>query len=421
MTRHPTLVLGSLLGLVLGACFTGEGTIGAICVDDSQCGLDQTCANSVCGQCGDGTQQIGEVCFGASSEELVFGEVTDLLAVDLDFNGTDELLAAVNNDCGGAGGECWNLHLLLPDDDGDFESTPLYLVDKPGRVPKVTLGNFDGEGEPDLLLAVIPFDMAEDQSQVSVLYDFPSAGNSEDVDVAIRALSLEAADLDGNGLDDILIGAEVANTLVVVPSTGNGFGTERVLVTDPAPRLAKPVDMDGDGDLDLIIGSAIAGTVGIDLNDGNANFAPQTRQQLGSDLSVSALATADFDGDGNLDVVALAVSAELSGVESVVAVFRGLGNGRLEPLVTLPGGELPVDVLAEDVNFDGLPDLVVADLLEDKLPVFLNRAGSFPDPIGIDVAAAPLTLLRGDFDFDGVVDLVIGNANGVISVVRWEN
>jgi hypothetical protein len=254
-----------------------------------------------------------------------------------------------------------------------------------------------------------------------VLYDFPAAGNSTDVDVAIHARSLEAADLDGNGLDDLLIGAEEANTLVFIPSTGTGFGTERVLVSDPAPRLAPPVDMDGDGDLDLIIGSELAGTVGVDLNDGNANFAPQARQQVGGGgLAVTAVATADFDDDGNLDVVALGASGD--GVTApVVAVYRGLGNGQLELLEDLPGGELPVGVLAEDLNFDGQIDIVVADLLEDKLPIFINRGGSFPDQVGIDVAAAPLTLLRGEFDLDGFADLVFGNANGVISVVRSEN
>lgn len=418
MRGSPTLVLGSALGLILGACFTGEGTIGAICTDDSQCGIDQACTNSVCGLCQDGTLQTGEICFGASSEEIVFGEVADLLAVDLDFDGRQELVAVVNDDCGGNGGECWDLRLLLLDQ-GDFEAIEVFEDNVPGRVPKMTLGNFDGDADPDIAAVVVPLDPTLDPSQLAVLYDFPSPMISQDIDVAIYARSLEAADLDGNGLDDLLIGAEEANTLVFIPATGTGFGTERVLVTDPAPRLAKPVDMDGDGDLDLIIASELAGTVGVDLNDGNANFSPQTRRQLAAGLAITTVATADFDGDGNVDVVALGASN--GATPPVVAVFRGLGNGLLEPLATLSGGELPIDVLAEDINDDGLIDIVVADLLEDKLPVYLNRGGSFPDQIGIDVAAAPLTLLRGEFDLDIFADLVIGNANGVISVVRSEN
>ncbi|MFV8754499.1 FG-GAP-like repeat-containing protein [Nannocystaceae bacterium ST9] len=412
-----TLACSSILGLVLGACFTGEGTLGAVCETDAQCGTDQTCRNQVCGMCRDDQVQSGEICYGASSEEIAFGEVSDLLAIDADFDGDLDLLAVVNDDCGGIGGACWDLRLLVPVD-GDFESIELFDENVPGRVPEIEIGNFDGDDKPDIVAVAVPLDMGLDASQLAVLFDFPESATSVDVDVAVFARSLEAADLDGNGLDDLLIGAEIANTLIFVPSTGTGFGAERVLISDPAPRLAPPVDMDGDGDLDLIIGSG-AGTIGVDLNDGNANFAPQPRQMLGEGFVVDVVATADFDADGNLDVVTLANS--FMDEAPIISVYRGLGDGRLEPLATLPGGEYPVDILTDDVNFDGLPDIMVADLLEDKLPVFINRDGSFPDQVGIDVAAAPLTMLRGDFDNDGFVDLVIGNANGVISVVRSEN
>jgi hypothetical protein len=425
MRALPTLALGSSLGLVLGACFTGEATLGAICNDDSQCGVDQTCTNAVCGMCRDGERQVGELCFVPSSEEIVFGEVADLLAIDLDRDGHTEMVAVVNDDCDGEGGLCWDLHILLLAD-GDFEAFEVFLEPVGGRVPKVALGNFDGDEVLDVVAAAIPFDAAtmmevDNAAAVAVLYDFPSPMISMDVSAGIRVRSLEAGDLDGNGLDDLLIGSEVGNTLAFIPSTGIGFGTELLIVSDPAPRLTKPVDMDGDGDLDLIIGSEALGTVGVDLNNGNAQFSPQPRQQLDGGLGVTSVATADFDTDGNLDVVAIGLPPEEVFTPPVVVVYRGLGNGLLEPLVALPGGEFPVDVLAEDINHDGLPDIVVADLLEDKLPTYINRGGTFPDQVGIDVAAAPLTLARGTFDPDEFADLVIGNANGVISVVRSEN
>ncbi len=415
MRRPATLAAGSLLGLLLGACFTGEATLGAICKNDGQCGLDQACTSGVCGMCRDGLVQPGELCYGASSEELAFGEVTDLLAIDINEDGFKDLLAIVNDDCEGLGGSCWDMRLFVLDDQGDFQSLELFDKNVPGRVPKMSIANFDGDGTPDVVAVVVPFDTQEDASQLAVLYDFPNVQTSLDIDIPVFANTLEAADLDGNGFDDLLVAAELANTLVFVPSIGTDFGVQRIIVTDPAPRLATPADMDGDGDLDLIIGSAATGSLGVDLNDGKANFVPQTRQQLGAGMGVSVISTADFDSDGKLDVAAI-----VEGSEPIVALFRGLGNGLLEPLDSLPAGSVPVDLLTEDLNNDGLADIMIADLFEDKLPVYLNRAGSFPDRSRVDVAAAPLTLLRGDFDFDNIDDLVIGNANGVISVVRWE-
>jgi hypothetical protein len=416
-------LLAALLGLGLGACFTGVETIGAICFDDSQCGPDQACRTGVCGLCRDGEIQPGELCFAPSAEELVFGEVTDLLGFDYTRDGSDELLAIVNNDCGlmDPSQRCWDLYFLLPDadDPGNFEAINLDETSS-GSVPKATFANFDGDELPDLVLAVVPLAADVDPSQLVIVRNFPETLTQESVDVAIHARSLVTGDFDGNGFDDIMLGADESDTLVFVPSTGSGFGTERVLVSEFGPRLAPPVDMDGDGDLDLVIGSAITGTFGVDLNDGNANFSPQPRFELGSGFGVTSVVTADFDGDDVFDVAGLGIAPD-TGAPARLVVLRGLGNGRLELLADLPGGELPLELLAEDINDDGLIDIVVADLLEDKLPVFLNRGGSFPDQLGIDVAAGPISLLRGDFDYDSTIDLVVGNANGVISVVRSEN
>lgn len=417
-------MLAALLGLGLGACFTGAETVGAICFDDSQCGPGQACRTGVCGLCRDGEVQPGELCFAPSAEELVFGEVTDLMTFDYNRDGSDDLFAIVNSDCDGTdgGAMCWDLYFVFPDgsEAGNFEAIDLDETTEPGYVPEALVANFDDVPFGDLVFAIVPLDPTVDPSQIAVLRNFPDTTSSESIDVAIHARSLVAGDLDGNGFDDLVLGAEAAETLVVVPSTGSGFGSERVLVSDLGPRLASPTDMDGDGDLDLVIGSAFAGTIGIDLNDGNGNLTPQPRVSLGAGLGVTSVVAADFDVDGVPDVAGVAIAPNLAGPARLV-VLRGLGDGRLELIAELEGGEYPAELLAEDLNDDGLLDIVVADVLEDKLPVFLNRGGSFPDQLGIDVAAGPISLLRGDFDYDSALDLVIGNANGVISVVRSEN
>jgi len=427
-------VVAGLGGSVL-ACFGGSGTLGAVCFADSQCGLDQSCVNSLCGQCNDREIQAGELCFGNSSEENVFGEVSDLLAYDPEGDGAPLLLAMVNNNCvpppmqgppSADGPSCWDLYALLIDDDGDFEAiTPLEMTND-GRVPQIGAGNFDGSDVQDVALAVNPNDPFIDPTGIAIVFNLFGSPQQAFFDISLQARTLHAADLDGDGLDDLLVGGEASSALALFianPSAPNGFESERLLVTDPAPRPAAPVDMDNDGDLDIVVLSATMKTVGVDLNDGSGNLSTQARQIVADsdELQPQEIDTADFDRDGNVDVVVYIAAGPGASVESELRVYRGLGDGTLELDQTLPGGEFPVSGLAEDVNHDGWVDIVVADIQEDKLPVHINREGQFPDVVDIDVAAAPQTLMYADFDFDNIPDLVVGNANGVVAVVPSEN
>ncbi|MFO7561059.1 MAG: VCBS repeat-containing protein [Enhygromyxa sp.] len=413
----------------LWACFDGIGTIGAICFADDQCGLEQRCVNSVCGLCNDRQIQPGELCFGTSRAENVFGEVSDLLAFDPEGDGFPLLAAVVNNNCAEppmqgppafGGPSCWGLFVLTIEDDGDFETTTPLGTNQDGRVPQMAIGNFDGNSEFDLAIAIAPNDPLIDAS-IAVLHDFPSP-QSFNVDISVTPRTLHAADLDGDGIDDLLVGGQTSSSLALLIATpGVGFANERLLVTDTTPRPAPPVDMDNDGDLDIVLVSQMGGTVGVNLNNGSGNFSPRNRLEVGEQLEPMDLVTADFDGDGFQDVVVFAPALPNSEAASEVVVYRNLGDGELEELVRLPGGELPITGLAADVNFDGWPDIVVADLGEDSLPVWINRGGSFPDVVQVNVAAAPRTLMREDFNFDHIPDLVVGSANGVIAVVPSEN
>jgi hypothetical protein len=430
-TRIAWLLGAGALAGGLGACFDGIATVGAFCFADNQCGLDQRCVNSVCGLCNSREVDAGELCFGNSSEENVFGEVTDLLAFDPEGDGFPLLTAVVNNNCvqgpdrgppAMGGPACWGLYILTIADDGDFETITPLGTNNDGKVPQMATGNFDGNQAFDVAIAISPNDALVDPSQIAVLYDFPNQPNPLPVNISVVPRTLHAADLDGDGLDDLLVGGQISSSLALfVANPDGGFEAERLLVTDQTPRPAAPVDVDNDGDLDVVLVSEVSGTVGVDLNNGSGAFSGADRINVGPQLVPNDVVTADFDRDGVVDAVVFASAQFNSGVASEVVVYRGLGDGTLEELVRLPGGEDPVSGLAEDVNFDGWPDVVIADEGEDKLPVFLNRGGTFPDLVQIDVAASPRTLMREDFDFDNIPDLVVGNANGVIAVVPSEN
>ena len=425
----------SLVALSIGAiwgCFGGEGALGAYCNNDAQCGPRQRCSDSICGLCNNDTIDAGELCFANSSEETVMGQVADLLPLQPISEGAtvgERVGAIVNGRCpGDQASDCWALY-LFEYLDGDFETTTPAGTANPGRIPQAAHGSFDGEGRDDLAFVIVRDDLP-DMSTVAVLFDFPNVVTSADIDVSLVAASLRAADLNGDGLDDILLGGDTTAALSIVLADPNGgFGNERLIVTDPIPRLAPPGDFDGDGSLDLAIASIENNTVGVDLNDGFGNFAPQGRETIDSHLSPEALEIGDLDHDGNLDLVVFAPPRVIStmpltrdpqGVPAIY-VYYGRGDGSFDAPEILDGGEEPVSGLVADINYDGWLDIVIADAGEDKLPVFINREGSFPESVTIDVAAGPRTLLLADFTRDGIDDIIVGNANGVVAVVPAEN
>jgi FG-GAP-like repeat len=111
------------------------------------------------------------------------------------------------------------------------------------------------------------------------------------------------------------------------------------------------------------------------------------------------VATADLDGDSNLDFV-------VPGYLGSVAVFYGNGAGSFSGPAIFPAGQLPVDVAVGDFNGDQLPDLAVADGAGAQ--VLLNNGdGTFAAPVFYPTRGGADLITTVDFDRDGDLDLAL--------------
>lgn len=164
------------------------------------------------------------------------------------------------------------------------------------------------------------------------------------------------ADLDGDGLDD-LVDAPVFTGLIRV-GISNGDGTFTVSTFPGRGSPFALVDADGDGALDLVHATPAPTTIGLSRGLGDGTFADPVPTLTGGELipSLTTLAAGDVNGDGHAD---LAYTYGFLGALRAVAL--GQGDGTFTPIDPFPSSPFSF-VEIGDVDGDGFDDVVLESL-----------------------------------------------------------
>ncbi len=284
---------------------------------------------------------------------------------------------------GGAAGTSAHLH---GDGAGGFVATPA-----PALTESFCIADFDGDGHVDVMTRTASgFDVALGDGAGTFRQASTTAAGA-------GGTLLLAADLDGDGDQDVLAGSnQSALPMLVLRNDGTAHFA---VGTQPPPgavgaRSMHLADVDGDGDPDLIYDRFFLG-VAIHCNDGTGHFAsaPSFSDAFAVDAGVG-----DLDGDGLPD---LAV-ARTTGL----TLCHGDGTGAFVATATQAVGSV-AGVVVADTDLDGDPDVLAiggADLLsfENLQPVpagvsaYGTGTGTCRGRIGIR-AAAPPTIGNRDF------------------------
>ena len=141
------------------------------------------------------------------------------------------------------------------------------------------------------------------------------------------------------------------------------------------------------------------------LSDGSRNYAAGIESPA-LDRAL-AFALADFDGDGNLDVV--------TANHAFVQVFAGNGDGTLAEPVRYDEARQARFVTVGDLNGDASPDLITMRVRQTSVAVRLNRGdGTFGARLIVPVGSEAFTVASGDFDGDGNDDLAVADVNDFV-------
>lgn len=233
-------------------------------------------------------------------------------------------------------------------------------------------------------------------------------------DTGSQPIALAVADFNGDGRPDVAVAnAEDATVTVLLGTERGGFRRADYPVGEFPAALAA-ADLNGSGLPDLVVACLEANAINFLHNLGDGAFGPTSTIGLGEGTEPNAIAAADFNGDGVMD---LAVTYGAPGAD-VVAVMLADQGGYLPPML-LPVGSRPRAVLAEDLNGDGAPDLLVTNRDGGGLTLYPGLGdGGFAGAVELPAGGAPRMTRAVDLTGNGLPDLVTTNpGSGTITTL----
>lgn len=257
-----------------------------------------------------------------------------------------------------------SISVLLNDGLGHFSAPTSFPTDRENAIAAAT-GDFNRDGKIDVAVTIfygneVAIMLGNGQGDFTTSANFP-AGESP--------TSLVVEDFEGDGFLDLAISTYNSEEVLTLRGDGNGgFGAGQSYPLGGNGGQIVAGDFNHDQIPDLAVGVyniSAANHMSVFLGRGNGTFA-ESAEILAPDPT--ALTAADFNGDGNLDLVC----TNYVNPVLILALGDGAGNFTRRDRVRLPGRKYPYAIADADFNLDGLPDLAIGNSQANRATILLN-------------------------------------------------
>ncbi len=261
----------------------------------------------------------------------------------------------------------------------------------------------------------------------------PSFATQQSFGTGANPNSVTVADVNGDGLPDLIVTNFSNNTVsVLLNTTAPGattptFAAQQTFATGTNPSSVAVADINGDGKPDLIVANYnISGTVSVLLNttaSGATTPSFATQQTFATGFDPQSVTAVDINGDGKPDLIAVNAAEDTVSVllNTTITGATTLSFATQQPFTV---GGSPASVTAADVNGDGKPDLIVANNGDNTVSVLLNTTTtgattpSFAAQQTFATGNQPTSVTAADVNGDGKRDLIVTNENDSTVSVR---
>lgn len=295
----------------------------------------------------------------------------------------------------------------------------------PGLPSKSLIADFNLDGKPDIAAAGGPIShmISVSLNNVSPGASAPSFGIPNDVSVSLYATNFSAVDLNTDNKPDLIYneGTSGASIYFKMNTTSPGagsvsFGSESFIsAANPIAKFCFG-DFNMDGKQDLAYADNVDSKVYIMFNTTSpgASSPSFSAASFYSASSVIEMQSADMNFDGKPDILLISGG-------NVSVITNTIAPGGLTPsfgtIQNFSAGSSISALTTADFNGDCKPDVAACNLFDSTITVIFNTttAGSstvsFSSGTQFSTGAYPYAITNTDYNGDGIIDIVCCNKN----------
>ncbi|CAF3964587.1 unnamed protein product, partial [Adineta steineri] len=301
-----------------------------------------------------------------------------------------------------------NIGIFLGYGDGNFTEVILYQTDKSFSPNGVNIGDFNNDNISDVLITDF------DHGGITILLGYSNGSFMNSIFISTEndnPAAVTIGDINNDSRLDIVYTSITTSIVGVLLGYGNGsFGSIIRYSTDYGsyPTSVSLVDFNNDTFIDILVSNLYDYNIGLFMGLGNGSFAPQKVLPAGFGLFPTTLAIADFNNDKQPDIV---FSDIISNYISVFLVYYDAGFTK-EISYTTGSGSHPYSIGVSDFNNDNQLDIVVANSGNDQIELLFGyNNGTFKNKVTYSTGlnSRPEFVTIADFNQDKQQDIIVAN------------